>query len=146
MEKLKRKLSLLNIPVYEVDDDRELINIIDCHLDSTGDFLYERNIRIYYDCDDVSNVNHDDNLNFMVFNALIGVSESSILFFNNELLENISKLDNAFFPVLTVKEKNVVDFIEVALHRISNGSIYNNVEIITPEAIPHNALVVFLKE
>lgn len=146
MEKLKRKLSLLNIPVYEVDDDGELINVIDCHLDSTGDFLYERNIKIYYDFEDVPNVNHDENINFMVFNALIGVSESSILFFKNELLENISKLDNGFFPVLTIKEKNVVDFIEVALHRISNGSIYNNVEIITPEAIPYNALVVFVKE
>lgn len=146
MEKLKRKLSLLNIPVYEVGDDRELVNIIDCYLDSTGDFLYERNIKIYHDYADLPNVNHDVNINFMVFNALIGVSESSILFFNNELLENISKLDDEFFPVLTVKEKNVVDFIEVALHRISNGSIYNNVEIITPEAIPHNALVVFFKE
>ena len=146
MEKLKRKLSLLNIPVYEVDDDGGVINIIDSYLDSTGDFLYERNIKIYYDLADVPNINHDENINFMVFNALIGVSESSILFFKNELLESITKLGDGFFPILTVKEKNVVDFIEVALHRISNGSIYNNVEVITPEAIPYNALVVFVKE
>ena len=146
MEKLKRKLLLLNVPAYEIEDDGELINIIDCHLDNTGDFLYERNIEIYYDCIGLEKANHDNDINFMVFDALIGVSESSILFFKNALLDTISELDNSFIPILTVKEKNVVDFIEVALHRISNGSVYNSVEIITPEEIHNNALVVFIKE
>lgn len=146
MEKLKRKLSLLNIPVYEVNDGTELPDIVSYHLDSIGESLYDRNIEIYSNCLELANADYDNDINFMLFNALIGVSESSILFFNNKSYEKILKLDRTFFPVLTVKERNVVDFIEVALHRISNGSIYNNLEVITPEDIPNNALVVFIKE
>ena len=145
MDKLKRKLSLLNIPVYEISSDNELSDILYHHLLSKGERVLSENFKLSFNAKGGGLSECDNPLNVIVFQALLAVEESAILFIEKAVNERFQLINISHYTALVVHERNVVDSIEVALHRISSGSDYYNdcVEIISPDLIPQDSIIVF---
>ncbi|MDO6592219.1 hypothetical protein [Neptuniibacter sp. 1_MG-2023] len=148
MEKLKRKLSLLNIPVYEIETEDALPEVIYTHLELIDEDLLVYEPKIYFDTENINSSYNREHLNVIVFQTLLAVEESSILFVDQNVNDSIRLADLSNYSVLVVQERNVVDCIEVALHRISGASGYynNNIEIISPSSIPSNSIIVIVKD
>jgi hypothetical protein len=148
VEKLKRKLSLLNVPVYEIQEDSELTNVLYQHLDQLGEDLVSTPLKLYFGTHNVDAATSDNQLNVIVFQTLLAVEESSILFVDKGVNDNINLLNVSHYSALIVQERNIVDSIEVALHRISSASgYYNNyMEIISPDSIPSNSIIIIKKD
>ncbi|WP_420554067.1 hypothetical protein [Neptuniibacter marinus] len=146
MGKLKRKLSLLNIPVYDIKDEGEIYNVLLSHLELTGEVGDKLNL--CFAEKGTSSFSFDRNLSFVVFKMLLAVEESSILFVDKRVNDNIKSIDMPHYTVLIIQERDVVDNIELALHRIASGSGYSNeyIEIIYPNSISSNSIVLIVKD
>ncbi|MGH1460929.1 MAG: hypothetical protein ACRBB6_02720 [Neptuniibacter sp.] len=144
MERFKRKLTLLSIPVLEINDLTELDEAL---------LEFRKECRVMRSQTVVSGQDNDADLmqrssETPLLEVLIGVEESSILFTDNEVLRRLMKMDNNQLSVLVVKERNIVENIEVALYKINNGSnFYGKVlEILEPKDIPINCIVLIIKK
>jgi len=148
MEKLKRKLSLLNVPVYEIQEDSELSDVLYHHLNKLGEDLVSTQLKLYFGTHNVDAAASDNQLNVIVFQTLLAVEESSILFVDKDVNDNINLLNVSHYSALIVHERNIVDSIEVALHRISSASDYYNnyMEVISPDSIPSNSIIIIKKD
>lgn len=143
MERFKRKLTLLNIPVLEIKDLTELEEAL-------LEFRKER--RVTQSQAVVSGQNNDSDLwknssEIPLFDLLLGVEESSILFTENKIFREFLKRDDNKVSVLVLKERNIVENIEVALYKINNGSYFYGkvLEILEPKDIPKNCIVLITK-
>lgn len=143
MERFKRKLTLLSIPVLEISDLTELDEAL----------LEFRKERRGMHCPAVvSGQDSDTDLmqrssEIPLLEVLIGVEESSILFSENKVLRRLLKMDNNQLSALVVKERSIVENIEVAFYKINNGSnFYGKIlEIVEPQDIPKNCIIIITK-
>ncbi len=143
MEKFKRKLTLLNIPVLEIDNLKELDEVL---------FSFATKKALSLDQMALAGLNNDTEFikaesEVPTLEALIGVEESSILFVASEIAKKCIKSHGHQYFSIVLRERNIVENIEVALYKINNGSnFYGKVlEVLEPNDIPKNCIIVVSK-
>jgi len=148
MERFKRKLTLLDIPVFEIVDKAEIGPRV-------SSFLYDNGINIDKELcgtgkepeapwgkgQTIGNGN-----NLQSYTALLGVEESGILFIERNLAEQFTSARRQAYSVLLISERNIVESVEVALLRINSGSAFygKQLEVIQPESLSEQSLVFIL--
>ena len=144
MERFKRKLTLLNIPVLEINDLTELEEAL---------LEFTKQPRVMQSQAVAADQNQEPDSwrcssDIPRFDLLLGVEESSILFTENEVFRDFVKSTENKLAMLVLKERNIVETIEVALYKVNNGShFYGKVlEIIEPKDIPKNCIILITKK
>ncbi|MGH1432621.1 MAG: hypothetical protein ACRBB4_16070 [Neptuniibacter sp.] len=143
MERFKRKLTLLNIPVLEIKDLTELEEAL-------LEFKKER--RVTQSQAAIAGQNNESDLwknssEIPSLDLLLGVEESSILFTESEVFRDFVNRNENQLLALVLKKRHIVENIEVALYKINNGSYFYGkvLEILEPKDIPKNCIVLITK-
>jgi len=149
MDRLRRKLILLGIPVYDISDESEIESIIQDLNSGRGD-LSDHFLFKYHQipAKGVMNDGPNSGLNDVVtIKAFLGVEESAIFFVEPEGYQYL--IDNKYkaYVALLIDERSIVDCIEVAFHKINNGSNFygEQMEIVQPDVFLRNSGVFILR-
>ena len=149
MERFKRKLTLLDIPVYEIAHEQEILPIVKQVAVQKGldgnDFARLHKIT----AENLSTSTHASMRGILpVSEAFLAVEESVVFFLENRVFEYIN--GNLIFPIfsLLIHEKNIVECVEVALFKINNGSLFYGKELgaIRPEVLSDNCIFFIYKD
>lgn len=135
MERFARKLELLDIPVYGIGDESEIFQIAFKFMQEQGVKLDER----FFQINKIAAgslmpkypISNDNGL--ILFEAWLGVEESAIIF-----LDQLATyyLNGSHLPfAILLNENNIVESIEVALHRINFGSSFygQQLDVVQPK-------------
>lgn len=124
MERFTRKLALLNIPVYDIDDESEILEIalrfMKNNVRECDESAFKINKVPAGSIEPHKTVNNCNEL--VLFEALLGIDESAIIFLDQRFL--YYKTASCLPFSILIHESNIVESIEVALHRISSCSSY----------------------
>jgi DNA integrity scanning protein DisA with diadenylate cyclase activity len=143
MEKFKRTLTLLNIPVLEINDLTELDDVLgeveNCEWITWDQFQVEGYYNEIGPSEALSKIAHHE--------VLIGVEESSILFVDSDIFQKFIKTKVHQLFLMVIKERDIVETIEIALYKISNGSGFygKSIQILEPKDIPRNCIIIITK-
>lgn len=144
MERFKRKLTLLNIPVLEINDLTELEEAL---------LEFRKEGRVTQSQAAVAGQNEESDLwkyssEIASLDLLLGVEESSILFTESEVFRDFVNRNENRLSALVLKKRHIVENIEVALYKINNGSYFYGkiLEILEPKDIPKNCIILITKK
>lgn len=145
MEKFKRKIALLDIPVIQIDNLCEFSEAVQSFWQDVKQFK-SKALKAALDSIEQKQLDIFVNDEMVIFKALIGVEESAILFVDQAVeKEFVNHSDK--HTILLINERSIVENIEVALFRINNGSGFYGkfMGIIQPSEIPDKCVLVICK-
>lgn len=146
MEKFKRKIALLDIPVIQIDNLCEFTDAVQSFWKDAKQ-LKSKALKAALESFERKHLDIFVNDEMVIFKALIGVEESAIMFVDQTAeKEFVNHSDK--HTILLIKERSIVENIEVALYRINNGSGFYGkyMGIIQPSDIPEKCVLVICKK
>ncbi|WP_415903192.1 hypothetical protein ACMXYR_05290 [Neptuniibacter sp. QD29_5] len=149
MDRFKRKLALLDIPVFEIADENEIKPRVASYLHKNGIVIGKQSCSIGTEpeCSLVSDQSGGNDIVVESYTALLGVEESGIFIIERNLAERLNSYREQTYSVILLSECNIVESVEVALLRIGSGSDFNDKQfvVIQPESLSAQSLVFILK-
>lgn len=149
MDRLKRKLALRDIPVYEINHENEIRTAALARLYELGVDVDDKSLRtIRLTAENVDAAGYaQTSRDFVVVDALLVVEESIVFFVENQVSQYLANDQNQFHSALLIDERNIVDCIEVAFHKINNGSLFygKQLSVIQSEMLAHLGIIIIIK-